>query len=74
MEQIIEYAIPELPFVSVSRELHAENKRAGKTHFHMTGFARRLVFTVTKRQLGNGLITIGNKGEDANVLRAQRNM
>ena len=34
-------------------DLH-ENKLVGETHFH-NGFARKLVFTVRQRELGNGL-------------------
>ena len=35
-------------------DLH-ENKLAGKTHCHKNCFARKLVFTLRQRELGNGL-------------------
>ena len=34
-----------------------ENEHVGGTHFHMNGFALRLVLTRGKRDLGNGLIS-----------------
>ena len=32
-----------------------EHERAGLTHFHMNGFALRLVLTLRQKELGNGL-------------------
>ena len=39
-------------------DLH-ENERAGKTHFHMNGFALRLVLRLRQKRRGNGLFVSG---------------
>ena len=36
-------------------DLH-ENEHIGETHFHMNGFARRLVLTQRQPELGKGLL------------------
>ena len=38
-----------------------ENEHVGKTHFHMNGFAPRLVLKQRQRELGIGLLLIRTK-------------
>ena len=42
-------------------DLH-ENEAAGRTHFHMKGFAQRLVLKQRQRQLGNSLLLLTDSG------------